>query len=185
MPLLLSPLALSARLLTPLCRKKKSEEDQVPDFFRLRDADGNSVICHGCQKSSASNRAIIPCSVCGIFWHLDCLDPPLANPPVLRTWKCPLHIDELLTKVPAALAPAHRYRKIKDAPVIRPAFSRGFVNNGYIEVEREDSDGETGWRDVENYGRTVRLPEKGIKLDFLSRWVHPLHFLSGVDANVD
>ncbi|KAL2017019.1 hypothetical protein VTK56DRAFT_2663 [Thermocarpiscus australiensis] len=150
-------------------RKKKSDEDQIPDLFRLRDAEGNSAICHGCQKSSSANRAIIPCSVCGIFWHLDCLDPPLANPPVLRTWKCPLHIDDLLVKVPGTLAPAHRFRKIKDAPVIRPAFSRGFANNGYIEVELDDSEDESGWKNVETYGRTVRLPEKGIKLDFLSR----------------
>ncbi|KAK4198147.1 hypothetical protein QBC40DRAFT_95439 [Triangularia verruculosa] len=148
-------------------RKKKSDEE-VPDFFRLRDADGNAAICHGCQKHSVSNRAIIPCSACGIFWHLDCLDPPLANPPVLRTWKCPLHIDELLAEMPGVLAPAHRVRKPKAAGVIRPAFSRGFINDGYIEVAPEEKP-TGGWRNSEAYGRTVRLPEKGIKLDFLSR----------------
>lgn len=150
-------------------KKKKSDEDAIADLFRLRDADGHAIICHGCQKSSSSNRAIIPCSLCGLFWHLDCLDPPLANPPNLRTWKCPCHIDEVVAKVPGTLGPAHRHRKIKSASVIRPAFSRGFVNNGYIEIAPEDSDDESGWKNVETYGRTVRLPEKGIKLDFLSR----------------
>ncbi|KAK4238940.1 hypothetical protein C8A03DRAFT_14636 [Achaetomium macrosporum] len=149
-------------------RKRKYEEDQVPDLFRVRDAEGKAVICHGCQKSSSPDRAIIPCSGCGIFWHLDCLDPPLANPPLLRTWKCPLHADEILPKL-VALGPAHKYRKVRHAPVIRPAFSRGYVNNGYIDVQLEDSDDESGWRDFETFGRTVRLPEKGIKLDFLSR----------------
>ncbi|KAK1756065.1 transcriptional regulatory protein RCO1 [Echria macrotheca] len=150
-------------------RKKKNDEEAVPDFFRLRDNDGNAIICHACQQSSSTNRAIIPCSVCGLWWHLDCLDPPLAIPPPLRTWKCPCHMDELLTKVPGTLAPAHRYRKIKNASVIQPAFSRGYVNNGYIEVDMQESEDESGWKDVETYGRTVRLPEKGIKLDFLAR----------------
>jgi len=72
--------------------------------------------------------------------------------------------------VPGALGPAHRFRKIKGAPVISPAFSRGHLNNGYIDVALEASDDESGWKNVETYGRTVRLPEKGIKLDFLSRY---------------
>ncbi len=67
------------------------------------------------------------------------------------------------------LGPAHKYRKIKDAPVVRPTFTRGYVNNGYVDIEVDDSDNESGWRDVETYGRTVRLSEKGIKLDFLSQ----------------
>ncbi|KAK3322168.1 hypothetical protein B0H66DRAFT_192771 [Apodospora peruviana] len=150
-------------------RKKKSDEDQVPDFFRLRDAEGNAVICHNCHKSAEENRAIIPCSLCGLFWHLECLDPPLANPPVLRTWRCPCHVDDLLAKVPGALGPAHRFRKIKGAPVIKPAFSRGYVNNGYVEVDLDRSDeDESGWKNADSFGRIVRLPERGIKSDFLS-----------------
>ncbi|KAL2256652.1 hypothetical protein VTK26DRAFT_1352 [Humicola hyalothermophila] len=150
-------------------RKKKSEEEQTPDFFRLRDAEGNSAICHGCQKGSEGTRPIIPCSVCSVFWHLDCLDPPMAVPPILRTWKCPLHIDDLLASVPGTLAPAHRFRKIKGAPVVKPAFSRGYVNNGYVEIELDDLGGDSGWKDFSTYGKIVRLPEKGIKLDFISR----------------
>ncbi len=151
-------------------RKKKSEEDQAPDFYRIRDAEGNAVICHSCQKAAGgADRIIIPCSVCGIFWHLDCLDPPLTIPPVLRTWKCPLHADDLLVARSGVLGPAHKHRKIKDAPVVRPTFTRGYVNNGYVDIDVDDSDNESGWRDVETYGRTVRLSEKGIKLDFLSQ----------------
>jgi hypothetical protein len=134
----------------------------------LRDAEGNAVLCHACQKGASSDRAIIPCNSCGLFWHLDCLDPPLAIPPVLRTWRCPLHADEILPKL-VALGPAHKYRKVKNAQVLRPAFSRGYVNNGYIDVQLDNSNDESGWKDVETFGRTVRLPEKGIMLDFLSR----------------
>ena len=73
--------------------------------------------------------------------------------------------------MPGQLAPAHKFRKIKGASVIRPAYSRAYINNGYIEVEPEDSDDESGWKNVETYGKVVRLPAKGIKLDFLSRYV--------------
>lgn len=147
-------------------RKKKSD-DEVPDLFRLRDADGNPVICHACQQSSGSIRAIIPCGLCGLHWHLDCLDPPMANPPSLKTWKCPCHIEDILGKVSG---PAHKYRKIKASSIIEPLYSRGYINNGYIDVELEEED-DNYWRNVETYGRTVRLPEKGIKLDFLSRYL--------------
>jgi hypothetical protein len=153
----------------PDYRKKKSEEDQIPDFFKLRDNDGNTVICHDCQKATSDNRAIVPCSLCGLWWHIDCLDPPLANPPVLRTWRCPAHVDDLLVKIPGALGPAHKFRKIKGASVIKPVFTRGNINNGYIDVIPDDSDDESGWKDVDTFGRTYRLPAKGIKLDFFSR----------------
>ncbi|KAH6624342.1 hypothetical protein B0J18DRAFT_175701 [Chaetomium sp. MPI-SDFR-AT-0129] len=154
----------------PNARKKKNDEEQAFDNYRVRDADGNAVICHKCQQATASDRPIIPCSACGIYWHTDCLDPPMPNPPfVLRTWKCPLHADTLLATFHNTLHPAHRHRKIKDAPVISPTYKRGFANNGHIEVELDDSEDESGWRDVETFGRTVRLSEKGIKLDFISR----------------
>ncbi|EAQ91325.1 hypothetical protein CHGG_03260 [Chaetomium globosum CBS 148.51] len=152
----------------PPARKKKSEEDQLPDLHRLRDAKGNVIICQNCRKSAGPDRALIPCSACGLFWHMDCLEVPLASPPSLRTWKCPLHTDSLLGALPVH-HPGHKYRKLKNAPVITPTFTRGYVNNGFIEVDLDDSDDESGWRDVETFGRTVRLSERGIKLDFISR----------------
>ncbi|KAL1871874.1 hypothetical protein VTK73DRAFT_1842 [Phialemonium thermophilum] len=150
-------------------RRRKGEDDQIPDFFRLRDNEGGSVICHMCQKATSENRPIIPCSLCGLWWHIDCLDPPLANPPVLRNWRCPCHVDDLLVKIPGALGPAHKFRKIKGAPAITPAFRRGNINNGYIDVVPDDSDDESGWKDVNTFGKLYKLPEKGIKLDFFSR----------------
>ncbi|KAJ4304111.1 hypothetical protein N0V88_001721 [Collariella sp. IMI 366227] len=153
----------------PATRKKKNDEDQAPDFFRTRDADGKIALCHSCDEVSTSNRPILPCSQCGIFWHMDCLDPPATYPPHPRSFRCPLHADELLAKIGESLGSSHKHRRIKDAPVIRPVFSRGYANNGWIEVDLDDSGDETGWRDVVTFGRTVRLSEKGIKLDFLSR----------------
>ena len=114
----------------------------------------------------------MPCSLCGLHWHLDCLDPPAANAPVPRTFRCPAHVDDLLARVPGALGPAHKFRKIKGASAIKPAYSRGLVNNGYIDVDGEDlSEDESGWKEVETFGKTYRLPSKGIKLDFFSQYV--------------
>ncbi|KAK2009796.1 PHD-finger domain-containing protein [Colletotrichum eremochloae] len=158
-------------IVVPTKPKKKGYEE-APDFFRVRDADGSAVLCHNCQHPAADNRAILPCSQCGLYWHLDCLNPPLAIPPVLRTWRCPMHIDDLLAELPKELAPAHRFRKIKGAPAITPAFSRGMKNNGVIEIEEEGEESggeETGWNDVKTFGRVYKLPAKGIVLDFISQ----------------
>ncbi|EEY20668.1 conserved hypothetical protein [Verticillium alfalfae VaMs.102] len=153
----------------PKVPKKRGGYEEAPDFHKVRDADGSPVLCHNCQQATASDRSVIPCSICGLHWHLDCLDPPLAIPPVLRTWVCPAHNDDLLAKLPGSLAPAHKYRKIRDATVITPLYSRGMKNNGFIEVINDESDNDSGWNDVTSFGRTYRLPEKGIILDFVSQ----------------
>lgn len=147
--------------------RKRKVEEEAPDFFRLRDNEGNSVICHQCNKPTADNRAIVPCSVCGLWWHIDCLDPPLAQPPVLRTWRCPAHVEDLLTKIPGVRGPAHRFRKIKGAADITPAYSRGIINNGWIEVIDEESEDESGYKDRNTFGRVQHLRGKGIKADFI------------------
>jgi hypothetical protein len=99
---------------------------------------------------------IIPCSFCGLYWHLDCLPNPLAKEPSPgRQWRCPAHVDDLLLQVPSTLAPAHRFRRIK----------------GYIEIESEPSEDEEeqGFYEQREYGHVYKLPEQGIKLDFISK----------------
>lgn len=152
----------------PKTTKKNAEE--AFDFFKLRNGD-KAVLCHHCHKGVTDNRPIIPCSVCGLNWHLECLNPPLAMPPILRTWRCPCHVDDLLGSLPERLAPAHKYRKIKNMPVIKQAYSRGLSNNGWIEIEEDDSDDEdkATWREGHAFGRVFRLSAKGIKRDFISR----------------
>lgn len=92
----------------------------------------------------------------------------MAIPPVLRTWVCPAHADDLLAQLPSTLAPAHKFRKIKGAPTIIPDFKRGMRNNGVIEVYDEPED-ESGWNDMRSFGRVYRLPANGIKLDFIAQ----------------
>jgi hypothetical protein len=111
---------------------------------------------------------------------LDCLDIPLAKePPPGKAWRCPAHIDDLLS-LSGALGPAHKFRRIKGASAIKPAVSRGLRNNGYIEIENtptEDENEESGFFEQKEYGRVYRLPEEGIKLDFISRYVFKVIFL--------
>ena len=90
-------------------------------------------------------------------------------PPPPRSWRCPCHVEELLH---ARLPPARKHRKVKHARVIEPIYSRGMANNGFIEIESESEDDEhdvDAWRQYKGYGRLFRLPERGIKLDFISR----------------
>ncbi|KAM0434421.1 hypothetical protein ACHAPT_003517 [Fusarium lateritium] len=156
--------------------KRKNGYEEMPDFFKQRD-DGQAVLCHGCQKAATDVRAIIPCSICPRYWHIDCLDPPLAVPPVLKNWRCPLHADETMAEA-RSLAPAHRFRKIKGAQTITPLFSRGLKNNGYIEVDWSDETesepeskpaNDSGWPDPDSFGRAYKLPAQGIVLDFIEQ----------------
>jgi hypothetical protein len=150
--------------------RKRAGYDELPDFFKQRE-DGEAVICHACQKPATEIRAIIPCNTCPFHWHIDCLDPPLAMPPVLKTWRCPAHVDDVLGDVPP-LAPAHRFRKLKGGQVISPAFSRGNNNNGHIELDWGDEPEEpekSGWRDPDSFGKTYRLQAKGVVLDFIEQ----------------
>ncbi|KAK7404182.1 hypothetical protein QQX98_010024 [Neonectria punicea] len=150
--------------------KKKNGYEEVPDFFKQRE-DGQAVICHGCQKSATDVRAIVSCSICPLHWHLDCLDPPLAVPPVPKTWRCPTHVDDVLIEAPP-LGPAHRFRKIKGGQPITPAFSRGIKNNGHIEVDWSDEpepSNDSGWPDPDSFGRAYKLQPTGIVLDFIEQ----------------
>ena len=159
--------------------------DEVLDNFKLKDAKGNCVLCYKCGKSSIGHREIIACDFCTLRWHLDCLDPPLANPPVRgdsskpkSTWMCPNHIDQDMsaiksdtkaTDVPKiGTERVHRIRRPGNARIVDTALRRGFRNNGIIEIENELTDDEEEF-EREEFGVIYRLPERGIKLDFIDR----------------
>ncbi|KAK4890171.1 hypothetical protein LTR28_002653, partial [Elasticomyces elasticus] len=61
-------------------------------------------------------------------------------------------------------------RRPKNAKVIDTSLSRGFVNNGIIEIINESSDDEEFYEDDnDSAGRVFRVPEKGLKLDFIDK----------------
>ncbi|KAL2064428.1 hypothetical protein VTL71DRAFT_4922 [Oculimacula yallundae] len=160
-------------IVPPKPKNNKAGWEEAPDYFRKKDAKGKIILCHRCNgEASTPNRMIIPCSFCGIYWHLDCLDVPLAKEPGAgRQWRCPAHVDDLLAILPATLGPAHRFRKIKGASVIKPAVTRGLKNNGHIEIENDPSEDEEeqGFYELREFGHVYKLPESSIKLDFISR----------------
>lgn len=159
--------------------------DDVPDYYRVKDGKGNTIMCHACLKTAAGKRSIITCDYCGEHWHLDCLDPPLANPPAhgtdgrkLHDWMCPLHVDHELRRVdtrllnPPRLARKIHLRKPRNARVVQTALSRGFQNNGIIDVLQDEGDAsESEFYDEEMPDGSViyRMPASGIKLDFIDK----------------
>ena len=137
----------------------------------IRQSDGVTAM----GSLSRGGREMIQCDYCSHSWHLECLDPPLAVAPkktkgdgIKVLWMCPNHVDsELLSIDPNAnisnrdrptLGRKYKIRRPKVLKVIEPGLTRGFRNNGIIEIENESSEGEV-----------PRLQEKGIKLDFIDR----------------
>ena len=142
-------------------------------------------------------REIVACDFCILHWHLDCLDPPLASAPNKKlangkprqTWMCPNHVDQELAHLKASATPAgkaaiqrsasikpqeyrnsrsFRTRRPKKAKVVEIGLRRGFRNNGMIEIVEEHSEEESEI-EKEISGVVYRVPEKGIKLDFIDR----------------
>lgn len=102
---------------------------------------------------------------------MDCLDPPLvALPPLTKKWMCPLHASHAYRKM---RRPKHKVR------VVDVSLPRGFRTWGDIEIENDEESEEEreGHKILEDGfesdfsidGTTYRLPEKGIKLDFLEK----------------
>ncbi|GAB7352618.1 hypothetical protein MBLNU459_g2994t2 [Dothideomycetes sp. NU459] len=164
--------------------RSKVGYDELPDNFKTKDSKGQLILCHYCHLSSMGRREIITCDQCGVHWHLDCLDPPMANPPYrdqwgkkVRDWLCPLHVEHELREMEVprlAARQVQRDRRIfmrrpRNARVVETVLNRGFVNDGVIEVANDDSDSDSDFYDFEASGIVYRLPEKGIKLDFIDR----------------
>lgn len=161
--------------------------DDGPDYKKLRDAKGNAILCFACGNTASGGREIIPCDYCNLNWHLDCLDPPLANPPPRGTplhsnkrnaWMCPAHADHDVKALDplrkGSLRPqfgsrSHRFRRPAKPVIVPTHMRRGFANNGMIEVVSE-SENDSGFESDETpEGVIYKLPRQGIKLDFIDK----------------
>ncbi|KAI8938260.1 hypothetical protein NX059_005919 [Plenodomus lindquistii] len=145
---------------------------QRPDYTKVIDNDHKVILCTHCGVSSGHKRQMLKCDFCDAYWHLDCVDPPLANPPHISleasqrdAWRCPRHIENdfrsglLVQKdlnecdhdaemedadAPRARVP-RKLRMRKDPQIVEPLFSRGIRNNGLIDIINnpdDDTDGE-------------------------------------------
>lgn len=144
-------------------------------------------------------RQILKCDYCPAYWHLDCCDPPLANPPPVSlesstrdAWKCPRHVDhdfrsglvrqkDLNSSDDLHMLDAsyddivtRKVRKPKHPAIVESGFTRPPRNNGLIEIVNDsddETDGEGNYvfptEDMNN--KTIRIAEKGIMLDFVSK----------------
>ncbi|MCJ1378968.1 hypothetical protein MMC17_002067 [Xylographa soralifera] len=151
---------------TTIYRAKPREDGAVT--HELQDKKGNLIICCRCEKSALGHRTILQCDYCNKQYHLDCLDPPMANPPSkLCNWKCPAHFDEELLsfKYPGGDR-IIKVRRPKHPRIIDTALRRGHKNNGLIEIENDITDEE----EEQPQPHTVpRISELQIKLDFIDR----------------
>ena len=89
-------------------------------------------------------------------------------------WMCPRHADHDLRVVDPrkggtnSVKRIHRTRRPKNPKFVDVAFYRGFKNNGCIEIDNDVSEDEF-YEDESASGVIYRLPEKGIKLEFISK----------------
>lgn len=121
-------------------------DESYEQACRLFDKNGTPILCCSCHGSAGSGidtvrRPLIRCDnlECQQYWHLDCLDPPMANIPVrnvtkggiprYQPWICPRHFEHDLKNLanPAA-GFRHRLR------IPRNPKYRGYQNSGLIEV---------------------------------------------------
>lgn len=167
-----------------MCYRRGAGYEELPDHFKTKDAKGQAILCYNCSLSSLGRREIITCDQCSAHWHLDCLDPPLANAPYrdhtgrkIRDWLCPLHADHVLRQMEVPRLADRQFqrerrvhmRRPRAAKVIDTALSRDFINDGVIEIANDSSDDESEFEEIDVAGVVYRLPEKGIKLDFIDR----------------
>ncbi|KAF2631650.1 hypothetical protein BU25DRAFT_428541 [Macroventuria anomochaeta] len=149
---------------------------QRPDYTKVLDGD-KPILCVQCGVSSGSKRQMLKCDFCNAYWHLDCVDPPLANPPHISleasqrdAWRCPRHIEHDLRSgllLQNDLNGAYddvemgdatfsrvprKIRRRKNPEIVEPAFSRGMRNNGLIDIINDpddDTDGEGNYTGFE------------------------------------
>lgn len=153
--------------------KEVTPKQPIPlDPYRaLTDKNSKAINCYVCQKSSDGKRVIIPCDYCPKYYHLDCLDPPLADVPRRGpdgseggSWMCPSHERfNVLTRESAL-----KRRKPKKPVVVDARVPRGDANDGRIEVVLEEEE-PVKFVDYEIRGKVVRLPEKTIIQNFMEK----------------
>lgn len=145
------------------------DEEKKQDNLKLKDKKNQVILCFKCGGSSLGRREIISCDHCGLHWHLDCLNPPLANPPfrdpqnrAKYRWMCPAHADTVLTTIGES-GRRYKTRRPRNAQIVDTDLRRGFKSNGLVEIELDPSDEEA---EIDDEPHIYRLTERSIRLDF-------------------
>ncbi|KAL8807816.1 MAG: hypothetical protein Q9182_000465 [Xanthomendoza sp. 2 TL-2023] len=162
----------------PSKAKSRTGYDVPMDTFKLKDSKDNIILCYKCHESAMGRREMVNCDFCNLYWHLDCVDPPLASAPKKfgkSTWKCPNHVDSEIAVPRSASGKIYKIRRPKDPRVIVPALRRGIKNNGMIEIEDEISEEED-----QPPGTIFLIPARTVKLDFISKFKQDREHLEAV-----
>ncbi|KAI7887495.1 hypothetical protein K492DRAFT_189429 [Lichtheimia hyalospora FSU 10163] len=154
---------------TSVIKSSKPTRTDTNDERKLKDKDDNFICCFRCRKTALRNKRIVSCDYCPLYWHMDCLDPPMTSlPNPTRKWMCPNHADHLMPRIRQPRIP-----KYIDASSDTP-------NNGVVKIiddeksstkspastpspDQHDNDAIIKYSDI-----VYRLPASSIKLDFFS-----------------
>ncbi|KAI8093398.1 uncharacterized protein BX664DRAFT_329620 [Halteromyces radiatus] len=110
--------------------KYRNGRPEEQDYHRLKDKNNNYIYCYWCQKTGL-RKPIIPCDFCSLYWHLDCLNPPLTIPPnIAKKWKCPCHPqqqiryriprqEQTITTMDSSSTSTDSYSHILDSPIVQ------------------------------------------------------------------
>lgn len=149
------------------CGRQKFLEERDP--FQLEDKNGNPILCYKCSENAMNGKAIVSCDHCSLHWHIDCIDPPMSGiPAASRKWMCPNHAYHVTPKI----------RQPKKSKILDVCLKRGFKNNGNIEIDNTEEEEKELLKTKERYSFDdsyiinnirYRLPENGVKLDFLDK----------------
>lgn len=102
------------------------------DFSTLKDRHGNFIQCYHCRKT-AIRKTMIACDYCSLFWHLDCLNPPMTTPlNSTKKWKCPNHAENIIK-----FSRKKKYSEIISTNCI-PCLSEGHFNIMISEEENRN-----------------------------------------------
>ncbi|KAI8376182.1 uncharacterized protein BYT42DRAFT_377549 [Radiomyces spectabilis] len=126
--------------------KYKNGQPLLPDYHQLKDQHGNFILCYACRKT-ALEKPIIACDYCPLYWHMDCLNPPMPAPPnIAKKWMCPNHVEHAL--------PRRRKRK---RPRTVECTCAHHAHDGDIDIidgSDNEEDGSRATRDVPGHGVT-------------------------------
>ncbi|EEB06070.1 hypothetical protein SJAG_01110 [Schizosaccharomyces japonicus yFS275] len=96
------------------------------DIFIMKNKTDELVCCQRCNTSALVSKYILSCDYCNLYWHPDCLSPPLASLPAgTKKWKCPMHADSVS---PSIKIP-------RTCSIVKTSNSRNVKNCGNIEVD--------------------------------------------------
>ncbi|ORY91956.1 hypothetical protein BCR43DRAFT_497547 [Syncephalastrum racemosum] len=147
-------------------KHSRSGHPDIPDDHRLYDNQGKPIVCFRCRQSPVHKR-IVGCDYCPLYWHMDCLDPPLVGPPnPTRKWMCPNHPEHVMP----------RMRRKHNAPIIDlPSGQTTASTADALDPSEEDASSALLVESISDddtdttlkYSNTLyRLPSSSITLDF-------------------